>query len=247
MIKYIFLGVIQGLTEFLPVSSSGHLVIAQRFLGIYSDEIALSVVLHLGTILALVIFFFKNIIEALRSIKMVLLIFIVTAITGVIGILGKDFFESLFSSPKFISLEFALTGAILFLTRKFQEGKRSDLNKADALLTGFAQAVSIIPAISRSGMTISALLFRKIDRQTAFNFSFLASIPAILGVALLEARKVDVALNHNFANLVYGFIASFITGVLALIILKFVMQKAKLHYFSYYCFAIAIITLLFLK
>jgi len=247
MFKYIFLGIVQGLTEFLPVSSSGHLIVAQRFLGIFSDEIALSVVLHLGTILALVIFFFKDILKALRSLKMVILIIIVTLITGVIGILGKDFFEGLFSAPKLISLQFAITGIILFLTRRFQEGKRKELSRADAIVTGFAQAISIIPAISRSGITISALLFRKIDRQTAFNFSFLASIPAILGAALLEARKVDTALNHNFANLISGFIASFITGILALIILKFVMQKAKFHYFSYYCFIIAIITFLFLK
>ncbi len=247
MFKYIFLGVTQGLTEFLPVSSSGHLIVVQRFLGVFSEEIALSVVLHLGTVLALVIFFFKDILAAFRSLKMLLLIAIVTVITGLIGIFGKDFFEGLFSCPRFISLEFAITGIILFFTRSFQNGARSELTKTDAVVTGVAQAISIIPAISRSGITISALLFRRIDRQTAFNFSFLASIPAIFGAALLEAGKVNAALSYNSLNLVAGFIASFFSGIIALSILRRIVRNSKLHYFSYYCFVVAVITLIFLK
>ncbi len=247
MIKYIILGIVQGFTEFLPVSSSGHLVIAQRILGMSGEELAISVVLHLGTFLALIIFFFKDIIRLLGDLKTLALIILVTLITGIIGIAGKDFFEGLFSSPKLIAVAFAITGAILLFTRKFTAAKRAELNFKDALILGFTQALAIIPGISRSGATISTLLFRRIEWQTCFRFSFLVSLPVILGAALLEARKIDSLIRQDFANLALGFIFSLLCGLAALRILKRVMQQAKFYYFGYYCLLLAGFTLIFIK
>lgn len=247
MLKYIILGIIQGVTEFLPVSSSAHLVLGQKILNITGQELAVSLFLHLGTALALVIFFFKDILNALRNIKLLLYIIIVTVITGIIGIGARDFFEGLFSSIKVVTVALTTTGIILILTKNFMEAKRNVLNIKDAFILGLAQGLAIIPGISRSGITISTLLFRRIDRQTSFRLSFLASIPAVLGATLLEARNIDFALKGNFQGLLVGFIFSFISGILSLWLLKIILRKAKLYYFGYYCIFIALITLLFIK
>jgi len=247
MLKYVILGIIQGITEFLPVSSSGHLVIMKQILGISSQELPLYVVLHLGTALSLIIFFFKDILMTLRNKKTLLLIALVTIITGTIGIIGEEFFEKLFSSPRLVALALIITGIILIFTRKFSQAERSILHIKDALILGVTQGIAIIPGISRSGITISTLLFRKIDRETAFKFSFLASIPAIIGAALLEVKKVDITLRTDMINFTVGFIASFFTGLFSLCVLKLVLRKAKFHYFGYYCIFVALITLLFIR
>lgn len=245
MMKYMLLGIIQGLTEFFPVSSSGHLVIMQKLLGINGKEIALSIVLHLGTSFSLIIFFFKDILNMLRSIKLLSLVIIVTLITGIIGLSGKDFFEGLFSSPKLVAFALIITGIILILTKRFMDYKRDILNFKDAFILGITQAIAIIPGISRSGITISTLLFRKVNRQTSFKFSFLASIPAIFGATILEAKHINLALNTEFINFFIGFIFSLLSGILSLGILKIILNKAKLYYFGYYCIIVAIITLLY--
>jgi undecaprenyl-diphosphatase len=247
MFKYIILGIIQGLTEFLPVSSSAHLVIMQKLLGISGSGVVISIMLHLGTLLSLIIFFFRDILKLLRNIKLVSLIIIVTAITGIIGVSGRDFFEGLFSSTRAVAIALLFTGIILILTRKFTAAKRNSLNVKDAIILGFAQGIAIIPGISRSGITISTLLFRKLDRETSFRFSFLASIPAIFGAAILEAKDISLTSNMQVGNLIIGFIFSLLTGILSLRILKIILGKAKLYYFGYYCIIVAVITLLFIR
>lgn len=247
MLKYIFLGIVQGLTEFLPVSSSGHLVILQNILGIKEGGLALSLILHLGTAFALIIFFFKDILRLLRNIKLLSLILIVSIITGLIGILGKDFFESLFSAPRRVAIALIITGVILIVTKKFMDAKRNNLTIKDALVLGFTQAIAIIPGISRSGITISTLLFRKIDRETAFKFSFLVSIPVIFGAALLEAKKIKFVLNAGIINFAVGFMFSLVSGLIALWLIKIIISRAKLYYFGFYCIFVAVITLLFIK
>lgn len=247
MLKYIILGIVQGLTEFLPVSSSAHLVIMQNILGVKGEELAVTVILHLGTALAVVLFFFRDILKAFRSLKTLLLITIVTALTGAIGLTGKDFFETLFSSAKAVSIPLAVTGIILVLTSKFKDAARNSLSIKDAVILGIAQAIAIIPGISRSGITVSTLLFRRIDRETCFRFSFLASIPAILGASLLEARKIDFAFKANAFNLIIGSIFSFFTGLVSLWVLKLVIRRAKLYYFGYYCIVASIVSLFLIK
>jgi undecaprenyl-diphosphatase len=247
MLKYVVLGIIQGLTEFLPVSSSAHLVILQKLFGMSGEEIALSVVLHLGTLLALCIFFFRDILDLFTNLKWILLIIIVTVITGTIGVSGKDFFEGLFASVKLTAIALLITGLILILTRRFRRPNREMLGLTDALCLGVTQGLAIIPGISRSGITISTLLFRRLSWETSFKFSFLASIPAILGATLLEAKKINFAAQGKFGDYAAGFIFSFITGLLALGVLKWVLRRGRLDYFGYYCIILAVATLLFIK
>jgi undecaprenyl-diphosphatase len=247
MIKYVILGVVQGLTEFLPVSSSGHLVILQKILNIQGPQVAVSVFLHLGTLLAVVIFFWKDILSLLNNLKLFRQLCLVVIITGTIGILGRDFFESLFSSSKVVGIAWIFTGLILLATKKTTQANKDRLGTKDALILGLTQSLAIIPGISRSGITISTLFFRKINRQLAFSISFLVSIPIILGAALLEARKIESLGQSDFKNLVIGLIFSFIFGWVALLTLKFMIHKAKFHYFGYYCLFMAAVALFFIK
>ena len=247
MIKYIILGVVQGVTEFFPVSSSAHLVMMQKILGVQSHQLALDVILHLGTSLSLLIFFFKDILAALRNIRFILLIIVVTLITGVIGIAGKNFFESLFSSVGMTAGALMVTGIILIATRGFRHSTRKTAQMQDAAAMGLAQGVAIIPGISRSGITISALLFLGMEAEAAFRFSFLAAIPAIWGAVLLEAKDIGAAAELGLNSLLAGFISSFLTGIIALYWLRIILKQAKWHYFGYYCLAAGLAAILFLR
>lgn len=247
MLKYIILGIVQGLTEFLPVSSSAHLAIIQHIFKIIEHQLALSVVLHLGTVLALVVFFFKDILNLCRDMRMLLMISLVTLITGIIALSGKDFFEGLFSSPKFAAGALIFTGIILLSTKKFINTNRAAVGFKDAAILGFSQALSIIPGISRSGITISTLLFRGVEPKTSFKFSFLVSIPAVLGAVILEAKEIGFVLRGEFKNLALGLFCSFLSGLLALAVLRVILRNAKFHYFGYYCILVAVITLLFIR
>jgi len=247
MFKYVILGVVQGLTEFLPVSSSGHLVLMQRILGLKGEEVALSLVLHLGTLAAVILFFLKDIKAAFKNKNTIYFILVATFITGVIGFLGKDFFEGLFSSPKLVMFSLTITGIILILTRYVPGKGREEVTVKDSIILGLSQALAIVPGISRSGVTISTLLFRKIDREISFRLSFLVSIPLIIGAFVLEIRSVNEAFGQNIPGYLAGFISSLVSGLLALILLKFVIRKARFHLFGYYCILIAVITFLFIR
>ncbi|MCM8780255.1 MAG: undecaprenyl-diphosphate phosphatase [Candidatus Omnitrophica bacterium] len=245
MIKYILLGIVQGLTEFLPVSSSGHLVILQNIMGLRGKELATITFLHLATALALVIFFAKDIIKALRDLRLIIFIIIVTFITGVIAITGKDFFEQLFSSVKVVSVSIIVTGIILIFASWLKQDDKQAGAK-DAVILGFVQGLAIIPGISRSGTTITTLLFRGLSRQNAFRLSFLAAIPVIIAASLLELKDLT-SLEADKINLSAGFIASFISGLFALFFLQRVVKAGKLNYFGFYCLLVGIISLVFLK
>jgi undecaprenyl-diphosphatase len=247
MIEYIILGIVQGITEFLPVSSSGHLAVLGRLFGLSEQSVAISIIMHLGTLLAVLVFFFRDILEALCSKRTVLLILAVTCITGLIGVLGKDFFESLFTSVKAIAIGWIATGVILLLTKRFMHNDRKTIGMKDAMILGVTQGIAIIPGVSRSGITISTMLFRGVEKMTCFTFSFLVSIPAIAGAALLEAKKIHFAFSGNPVQLATGFFCSFAAGLFALWALKQMLAKAKFHYFAYYCFALALITLIWIR
>jgi len=247
MLEYILLGVVQGLTEFLPVSSSGHLAILGKIFGLGTEAVAVSVVLHLGTCLALVLFFVKDIVKLFRTLELLIFIFVVTLITGIIGLGGKHFFEALFTSAQAVGIGWAITGVVLLSTARNKAGRREIVGIVDALILGLTQGLAIAPGVSRSGITIATLLFRKMDWESSFRLSFLAAIPAIFGATFLEAKEIHSALQVHAPVLAAGFIASFVSGLLALWILKNVMRKAKLHIFGYYCIIIAILTLVFIR
>lgn len=247
MLKFIILGIIQGLTEFLPVSSSGHLVVAQKLLGIPGQELSITVLLHLGTLLAVIIFFFKDILRLIRNLKFVCFVLIVTAITGIVALAGKDFLEGLFSSARAVAWGWIFTGTVLLLTKKFSDGKRREAGFKDAAVLGLAQAIAVAPGISRSGLTVSSLLFRGIEPEAAFRFSFIASIPAITGAAFLEAKDIGFLFKGQASHFAIGILFSFLFGIFSLWLLRGVLRRAKLYYFGVYCIIAAVLTLLFIK
>jgi undecaprenyl-diphosphatase len=247
MIKYALLGIVQGLTEFLPVSSSGHLVVMQKMFGMEANQIVTSVVLHLGTLLAVVIFFRKDIAGLRNDPGMLKMIFITVLITGAIAIAAKDFFEGLFSSARAVGIAWLFTGSVLVFTARIRHRDRGKIGSRDSIIMGLAQSLAVIPGVSRSGITISALLYRGIERRLAFVFSFLVSIPLILGAAFLEAKKLEAVPPGDLNNLGAGFACSVLSGLFSLAILNRAIAREKFHYFGYYCFLMGILTLTFIK
>ena len=247
MTKYIVLGLVQGITEFLPVSSSAHLVFFQKMLGVDVQGLVLALVLHLGTLAATVVFFRRRIIRFFTDRGNLFLVVVVTLLTGVIALPAKGLVESLFVSPRCAALALLVSGAVLIFTRKFSRGGRQGLSPSDGVVMGTAQAIAVIPGISRSGITIASLLFRGVDKAVAFEFSFLASLPVIAGAAILDGKDILSACDQSGLALLAGFIASFGSGLLALALLKRVIIRSGFHYFGYYCFFAACAALIFLR
>jgi len=247
MIKYLILGAVQGITEFFPVSSSAHFVIFQRILGIGSGGLVFPIVLHLGTLLATILYFRRDILRMAFNKKQLFMIAVVTIVTGLIAFPAKGLVEKMFASPRLASLALLITGVALILTGRLRAAGKKDVSLPDATLMGAAQGIAVLPGISRSGATISALLFRGIDRETCFKFSFVAGIPAVAGAALLDAGDITAACGASGTFLLAGFLSSFVCGLLTLVLLKRVIIKSGLPYFGYYCLLAAAATLIFLK
>ncbi len=251
--KYILLGIIQGLTEFLPVSSSGHLVIFQSLLKV-PHSIAFDVVVHLATALAVIVYFWNDILGILKlktknSKLMMFYLFVGTVFTGILGLGFKDFFESLFSSVFAVGCFLLLTGAIILLGEWIGKGKRKleEMNIWDAVLIGLAQGCAIAPGLSRSGATISASLGRNLDRTLAARFSFLLSVPAILGAGVIQSKAIVKAgtVGIGILPLILGFAAAFISGWIAIKIFMNIIQRTSIRAFAYYCFVVGILILSF--
>lgn len=245
LLAALILGTVQGLTEFLPVSSSGHLVLLQSFFGErWLGDILFNVSVHLGTTLAVVIFFHKEILGLIRGIMpgtyrreqawIIGCILITTAVTGAIGILFRDHFEAMFSLPFLVAAMLIVTGFLTFATdRKKNTGRPyGQIRARDAVTIGLFQALAIIPGISRSGSTIFAGVFSGMDRTWAASYSFIASIPAILGAAALEwgGEVRPVTSEH-----LIGAISSCIVGLISLKFLVWTLRKHNFFIFSVYC------------
>jgi undecaprenyl-diphosphatase len=260
ILQSIFLGIIQGLTEFLPVSSSGHLVFFQSLMGLKEPPIFFDVMLHIGTLLAVVVYFRTDIWKIIGGIgsalkgkeenregaKLFLLIILASIPTGLMGILFKDWFESFFSRPKLVGGMLLITGLVLWLTRfTKKEGKPlGRMGWIDAILIGIAQGFAILPGISRAGATISTGLFCGLDRELSGKFSFLLSIPAILGATLLEFRRIDTT--SGLGTVLIGTAVAFGVGILALTLLIKIIKIGKLFNFSYYCCGMGILMIILL-
>ena len=246
---------VQGLTEFLPVSSSAHLVFFQSVLGLKEPQVFFDVVLHLGTLLAVIAFFRNEIVRMVRdlpkgfkgrtevpgSTKLLFWIILASIPTGLIGFLLKDWFESLFSQPKTVGVMLLITGLALWLTR-YRKGEGRALERMrwmDALVIGMAQGVAIIPGISRSGATISSGLFLGLERELSGRFSFLLSVPAILGATLLEFQKIESP-SEIWAYLA-GATVAFGVGLVALKVLMKIVRSGTLFKFAYYCWAMGMV------
>jgi undecaprenyl-diphosphatase len=251
----ILLGIIQGLTEFLPISSSAHLVFAEQLLKLSANiRLSYSAFLHLGTTIALLIFFGKRIIQIIGSLfvkdriesrtnlLLILYIIIGSIPAGIIGLLFKDKIEITFANPTFPAIFLIFTGLLLFSTEFFQS-KEKKLNLTLALIIGNAQAIALLPGISRSGATIATALLLGMSGFEAFEFSFLLSIPAVIGANLFTFKDLSNT-SISGPSIILGVLIAAIIGLLALAWLKNLVLRRKLYYFGFYCIVVSILALI---
>ncbi|MFH0854224.1 MAG: undecaprenyl-diphosphate phosphatase [bacterium] len=285
----IILGIMQGIAEWLPISSSGHLVIAQEFFGL-QNAMFFDIMLHIATIFVVFIVFWKDIKEILKALfkrdfrseygKLAIYVIIGSIPTGIIGFLFCDTFEKLFSNLWAVGGALMVTGILLLLTRKKHTyiiprltrhpenlkyslpnliphqaqndiEEYRELNGKSSFLIGIVQGIAIIPGISRSGSTISAGILMGINKEKAARFSFLLSIPAIIGAFLLEFNRLDMPTNSaQTARILTGMIAAMLAGYISLKLLLKIIKLEKFYLFGYYCIAVSAILiniLLFVK
>ncbi|NLJ72933.1 MAG: undecaprenyl-diphosphatase UppP [Syntrophomonadaceae bacterium] len=252
VLQALILGAVQGLTEFLPVSSSGHLVIFQHLFGISDTPLTFDVLVHIGTLVAVFVAFWPDIVSILRKPfrKLTYLILIGIIPAGLAGYLLASYFEATFKSLLVVGIGLIFTGIILMASEKYANKniglkEEQETSYLDAIFIGIIQAIAIIPGISRSGSTISASLFAGLDRDFAARFSFLLSIPVILGAGIFELKDimgVGIA-TANIMPYTIGVIAAAIFGYFAIRVVLRLVRKGRLSYFSYYCWAVAALTL----
>lgn len=244
LLQGLLLGLLQGLTEFLPVSSSGHLVIAQNLFNLTESPVVFNILLHSATASAIVIVMWSS----LKNLKLDLLklLFLASLPAGVIGLLLNDKIENIFNSLPLVGLSLLLTATLLFISSKFlNQSQSAKLNPKNSLVIGFFQSLAIIPGISRSGSTIVAGLSQKLSPIQAFNFSFLLSLPAIAGAQLLHLKNLKAISSEQLPVFIVGFVSAFISGYFALKFLKQLVINGKLHYFGFYCLVLGLSILFF--
>ena len=271
ILSAVFLGIVQGLAEFLPISSSGHLSVLQNLLHLSSLEeghLFFDVLLHLGTLVSIFICYWKDICDMVREVFIVLrggrnrlgeqvkqplpaarlfLMLCIATLPLVLIVPVNGIIEELYYRSWFIGIAFLLTGCLLYVSDRMTPGSRTEKNMRirDALIIGCCQCVATIPGLSRSGTTITAGIATGLDRGFAMRFSFLLSIPAVLGANILsifDAVKegFDVSLLPAY---LCGMLAAVVSGVLAISLMKLISRKNKFGFFTYYCWAAGVITL----
>lgn len=273
IIQAIILGIVQGLTEFLPVSSSAHLVLVPPIIGVtYSNPaqaVAFDTLLHLGTLAAVIAYFWRDIIHiiiglvsSIRDIfrgnfktglkedtskKLAWLLVIGTIPAALAGVLFNKQFEALFNNYAAVGFFLLITGVLLWTAERMKGGgdkKVKDITFKNALAIGIFQAFAIAPGISRSGATISAGLFSGLERELAARYSFLLAIPAIAGAALVQVKGIGAGFEANTAALIAGFLAAVIVGFLAIKLLLKIIRERTLMVFAYYCWIVGAATLI---
>jgi len=273
VIQGILLGILQGVAEFLPISSSGHLDVAKNLFGLGDVPIIFDVLLHLATLAAVCLYFRRKIWELLKTLarwiaqkqadqnekqnrRMIIAIIISTAVTGVIGIATSKLIPNL--SVKYVCAGFVITAILLIFSAMIEKRNESKVKPAgnskspvsaiQALFIGFMQGVGTLPGISRSGSTIAGALFAGVDRKVAGEYSFIISIPAILGAFILEVKDLEkVSQTIGAAPIVAGCAAAFAAGYISLTLLMKIIQKGKLQWFAAYLIPAGIIGMIFLR
>ena len=265
ILEAIVLGILQGITEFLPVSSSGHLVLMQHFLGIKESQVFFDVMLHFGTLGAVIIVYYQLIGSLMRTgfatlfqadfyrhprltisnspdLRLIWFLLLGSIPTGLIALLFKDSLEAIFGKPMVVAGMLIMTGLILQLSRLGQRRRQTEtpLRAWHTPLVGIVQGLAIIPGISRSGSTISISLLLGLSPQVAAQYSFLLSIPAILGAVVLKFKDVG-EITIAPAVIIAGILTSFIVGYIALRFLLAMLNRGKFSIFSYYCFVLGIV------
>ena len=264
----LFLGVVQGLTEFLPVSSSGHLVLLQKLTGITEPALLFDICVHVGTLMSVMLIFYPDILAMITAIYQIpgklrqeeswqslktdpqlrtaFYIIVGTVPTGLMGIFFRKQADLLFGSISLVGVMLILTGLFLLLSRIVKPGNRSimDMSIWDAIFLGVIQGFAIIPGISRSGATITAALLIKMERPVAGRFSFLLSIPSILGALILELKEPVGTPVFSYPMILMASFIAFAVGYIALRILLRVVDKGRLYYFSPYCLGVGTLALI---
>ena len=264
----VLLGLIQGLTEFLPVSSSGHLVLGRTLLGIPEQGIAFEVFVHFGTLLAVVTAFHRDLLELMSAavrpmtrrmslrenyradyaFRQVIYLILATLPAALIGLVFESALEEAFSNPRLVCVMLIVTSLILLATLRTPKAGRK-LNLLNTLLVGVAQSLAILPGISRSGSTISAGLFLRLSGEDAARFSFLLALPAILGATALKTADLMASeiSRQQFITLATGTLTAYLSGYLAIEWLLGIVRRGRLYAFSPYCFLVGIIGLVLLS
>ena len=249
MFEALVLGIVQGLTEFLPVSSTAHLILFPWFFHWRGeiDSLTFDVALHAGTLLALMICFWKDWLDILlRKQRLLLLIIVASIPAGVAGLLLEHMVESRFRIPSVIGVSLIVIGIFMLVSEKaYQHRKIDDLRVLDAVVIGISQAVALVPGVSRSGITISTGLLRGVERESAARFSFLLSTPVIAGAVLLHLKKMMTGAEvHNISLFAIGCSVSAITGLAAIKFLMNYLKKRPINIFAYYRFGLAAVIIL---
>ncbi len=258
----IILGVVQGITEWLPVSSSGHLVILQHLFG-YENSTSYDIMVHAGTLLAVILYFWKDFIMIVKNFLLTFVditkegkrafvktedrritwyIVIATLPIVVVGLAIQDYVNDIFNSLVLVGSALIITGFWLISTM-WKKG-REKMNIKNSIWVGLAQSVAILPGISRSGSTISTAMLLNVDKNEAARFSFLLSIPAVAGAFTLEFITIPFHELTSTANLI-GFLTSFVVGILTIHFLLGVIKRGKFHLFAFYCWALGIAVVLY--
>lgn len=265
ILQGIIIGIVQGLTEFLPVSSSAHLIFIQKLLGVESS-LAFDTFLHLGSLLAVLIFFradiYKMINAWLFSVEDILkhrfkegfyadpykrlawYVILATIPVGIVGILFESQVDALFAGALYVPGFFLfVTGTILYLSQRMASGEidMSHMGWAQSLFMGLGQACAIMPGLSRSGTTIAAGLVAGLDKEFAAKFSFILSIPAIFGAFLVQLKDIGLSMSGDGAAIILGFVAAFVSGYLAIKWLLDLIQNKSLDVFAFYCWIVGVI------
>jgi undecaprenyl-diphosphatase len=241
------LGIIQGLTEFLPISSTGHLYLGRHLFGLDEAGLFLDTMLHVGTLLAVLVVYKNELIEIIKKPfgKLSLLLIVGTIPAVIVGVLFNDLFDSISESGVTIGWEFLFTGCILWLAEGIRKGskKMDEMSYQDALFIGSFQAAAIFPAVSRSGLTIAAGLFRKLDRETAAWFSFLLSIPAIAGGLVFQSAELAAGQVEpiSFSSLLVATLASALFGYAAIVWMINYLKNKSLKIFAIYVWLLGIV------
>jgi len=257
LLETLILAVIQGVTEWLPISSSGHLVVAQEYLGLRLP-VFFDVILHVGSLLVVLIVFWSDVVRVMKALirldfrseegRLGLYIFLGTVATIAIGFAFRGWFESFFQNLLAVGVAFVLTGSYYSLLYVFRRGEQRSirLSSSSAILIGVAQGVSLIPGVSRSGSTIATGLLLRVDRKEAFRFSFLLFIPAVVGAALVtswDARSMLLT-DVDPVNVFLGLAATMVVGYLSLKLLLRILLRGRLPLFAFYCWALGFILVL---
>jgi undecaprenyl-diphosphatase len=251
------LGALQGATEFLPVSSSGHLAIAQYYLSDFSQPgILFDVLLHLGTMIAVMIYFRRDVTALLispwnrtaageKDRRLLWLLIVGSIPTGIIGLAGKDLATSLFHNMTVVGGCLLITGILLFLSERVRAkvSGRTDLTTSDALITGVLQGLAILPGISRSGSTIAGLLLRGVDGETAARFSFLLALPAVFGATLLSLKDLQSVPSGELPLYAAGAVCALLVGLISIHFLMAIIRRRRLFLFALYCWVVGAIIL----